>query len=114
MKDNWTPGPDEAAPIIGARRGVLGIAIAAAAAGLGVEEGAGGLCGERQLVGGALAHALGIAVAPDRIRDDTLVAVVDVVADRLDEEVCPRRVLDRTADVEAEQGVGVLGGDGGR
>ena len=38
-------------------------------------------------LGGPLAHALGIAVAPDVRRQDRLVPLVDVVAHRLADEV---------------------------
>jgi hypothetical protein len=58
-----------------------------AAAGLGVEEEAGGLGGGDHLLGGPLAHALGLAVAPHVGREDRLVAGVDVVADGLADEV---------------------------
>ena len=43
----------------------------------------GGAGGVLELVGGALADALGVAVAPDVGRDDALVARVDRIADRL-------------------------------
>ena len=45
-------------------------------------------CGVLHLLGGALAHALGVAVAPDALAEDALVARVDrVVADGLPGEV---------------------------
>jgi hypothetical protein len=63
------------------------VVLGAVAAGLGVEERARGLGRGDHLLGGPLAHALGVAVAPDVGRQDGLVALVDVVADRLADEV---------------------------
>jgi hypothetical protein len=59
----------------------------AAVAGLGVEEGAGGFGGGDQFLGGALAHALGLAVAPDIGGQDGLVPLVDQIAHGLADEV---------------------------
>ena len=47
--------------------------------------------GVLELLGGALAHALGVAVAPHVGRDGRLVARVDRVADRLAEQVVADR-----------------------
>ena len=57
------------------------------AAGLGVEKRARGLAGGDHLLGGALADAFRIAVAPHFRGKDGLVPVVDVVADGLTDEV---------------------------
>ncbi|MEY2640910.1 MAG: hypothetical protein RL150_303 [Candidatus Parcubacteria bacterium] len=40
-----------------------------------------------KLLSGALAHTFGIAVAPDVVRENLLVAIIDVVADGLSDEV---------------------------
>ena len=50
----------------------------------------GGLGGLDQFLGGALAHAFGIAVAVDVVGQDRLVALVDVVAHGLADEVGAR------------------------
>ena len=71
--------------------------------------GAGGVL---ELVGGALADALGVAVAPHVGRDDALVAGVDRIADRLADEVVADRpdvqavALEQLAPLAA---VGVVG-----
>lgn len=62
------------------------------AAGLRVEEQAGGLAGLDHLLRRAFAHAFGFAVAPYVRRQDRLVALVDVVADRLADKVAGDRV----------------------
>ena len=51
----------------------------------------GGAGGVLHVVGGPLAHPLGISVAPDVRRHDRLVALVDRVADRLADEVVADR-----------------------
>ncbi|MFT3787570.1 MAG: hypothetical protein QM770_15625 [Tepidisphaeraceae bacterium] len=53
----------------------------------GVAEQAGGLRGVDHLLRCAFADAFGIAIAPDVGRQDALVTLVDVVADRLPDEV---------------------------
>lgn len=55
--------------------------------GAGVEEFACGACGGLHRLGGALADALRIAVAPDLRGEDGLVALVDRIADGLADEV---------------------------
>ena len=89
--------------------------VAALAAGLRVEEGAGGLGGEGEFLRGALAHALGIAVAPDVGRENGLVALVDAVADGLADEVVGNRVAGEAVVLEERPFVVdvFFGGDGG-
>jgi hypothetical protein len=50
-------------------------------------KGSSGACGVLDLVGGALADALGVAVAPDVWRDDALMPRIDRVTDGLPDQV---------------------------
>ena len=63
------------------------VVVLAVIAGFGVEEGAGGFAGGDHLLGGALADALGVAVAPDIGGENGFVALVDVVTDGLADQV---------------------------
>ena len=58
----------------------------------GVEEAPCRARGALHLVGGAAAHTLGIAVAPDRLRQDRAMSLVDAVAHGLTDEVRRERV----------------------
>ena len=81
--------PDRGAGEAVDHRGELVLVLAA---GFRVQEKAGGLAGLDHLQRRALADTFGLAVAPDIRRQDRLVALVDIVADRLANEVAGDRV----------------------
>lgn len=68
--------------------------------GLGIKKGPGGLGRGDHLARRALAHALGIAVAPHIGRQDGLVALVNEVAHRLSHEVIGNRVAGESVVLE--------------